>query len=608
MKLIQINIENFLGIEEKTSIDLSQFNVLIGRNDVGKSTVMKALDIFLNSVKPASEQSSIFNDSGIISIEAIFEPSKNPIIIDENVETSFEQEELVNEQGLLHIKKSWDTSKSSVSPEIYIIRKTYDENDFLPLTESQLISLCNDCEIKTRKANDAEYNNVEKRAKLREYVATQNIDYSFSECKLPTSGSSRLRNIYKAINDLLPRFEFFRANTSLSESDTSIQNYFRDIATSTLNEFGMEKVEESVNNSLDHTLQKITNKINDAVPQEEAIRPITTFDWSKVIRIIFATGDENAGIPLHLRGDGFRRITMMAYFENLAEENSQIEKNIIFGFEEPETFLHPAAQEQLFEKLYTMSESGYQIFISSHSSIIVANTNRDDLIHVYKENGRSKFKCAIENILEIADDIGISMDNQFVTLFDSAKVLLLVEGINDANAINHISKEYKRNGEIDATFDEVGIVLVPIGGCDSIKHWVALDLLQKLSKPSYIFLDSDCVHSDAESPNVTKLSSLGLVEGKDFSVTRKRALENYIPCDKLNELVPGAEVYYGDWDDVKVICKTNPLAAKLGGKKVVERHFSKLTYKDLKLSFDCKDDRDEYLVLYNRVCVLLPDK
>ena len=62
MKLIQINIENFLGIEEKTSIDLSQFNVLIGRNDVGKSTVMKALDIFLNSVKPASEQSSIFND------------------------------------------------------------------------------------------------------------------------------------------------------------------------------------------------------------------------------------------------------------------------------------------------------------------------------------------------------------------------------------------------------------------------------------------------------------------------------------------------------------------------------------------------------------------
>ncbi|NOQ39216.1 MAG: AAA family ATPase, partial [Anaerolineales bacterium] len=169
MKLIQVNIENFLGIEEKTSIDLSQFNVLIGRNDVGKSTVMKALDIFLNSVKPSSEQSSIFNDSGIISIEAIFEPSTDPIIIDENVTTSFEQEELVNEQGLLHIKKAWDTSKSSVSPEIYIIRKTYDENDFLPLTESQLISLCNDCEIKTRKANNAEYNNVEKRAKLREY-------------------------------------------------------------------------------------------------------------------------------------------------------------------------------------------------------------------------------------------------------------------------------------------------------------------------------------------------------------------------------------------------------------------------------------------------------
>ena len=50
MKLIKVIIENFQGIEERTTLDISNCNVLIGRNDVGKSTVMKALDLFFNNV------------------------------------------------------------------------------------------------------------------------------------------------------------------------------------------------------------------------------------------------------------------------------------------------------------------------------------------------------------------------------------------------------------------------------------------------------------------------------------------------------------------------------------------------------------------------------
>ena len=75
------------------------------------------------------------------------------------------------------------------------------------------------------------------------------------------------------------------------------------------------------------------------------------------------TISDEADIPLRFRGDGFRRVTMMAYFEHLAEETKEEHQNIIFGFEEPETFLHPAGQEQLQNRLMGLATSGYQVLI-----------------------------------------------------------------------------------------------------------------------------------------------------------------------------------------------------------------------------------------------------
>jgi predicted ATP-dependent endonuclease of OLD family len=58
MKLVEISIENFYGFEQKASIKACDFNVLVGRNDVGKSSVLKALDLFLNDKTPSAETSN----------------------------------------------------------------------------------------------------------------------------------------------------------------------------------------------------------------------------------------------------------------------------------------------------------------------------------------------------------------------------------------------------------------------------------------------------------------------------------------------------------------------------------------------------------------------
>jgi predicted ATP-dependent endonuclease of OLD family len=234
MKLNRITIENFKGIKQCKTIDFNDFNVIVGQNDVGKSTILKALDIFLNGTTPTKDDLNNKAESDEIVISLEFSPNSTLVIIDENIETTFEEEELVSQENRLVIKKTWDTTKTKITPETYLIRKKYIDNDFISFTETQLISTCKKLDIDTKKANGADFNNKEKRFKIREYNQSNNIGFTFEFEKLPTSGSNRFKIIHDKLKIILPRFEYFKADTSLSESDAAIQKFFKALAIKTL--------------------------------------------------------------------------------------------------------------------------------------------------------------------------------------------------------------------------------------------------------------------------------------------------------------------------------------------------------------------------------------
>ena len=129
-------------------------------------------------------------------------------------------------------------------------------------------------------------------------------------------------------------------------------------------EVNTDEMEATIKGQLESVLQKVTDKINEVVKTGEQVKPKVEFDWSKLISTSFVSDSSGNDIPLSSKGDGFRRITMMSYFEYLAEtERTDATQQIIFGFEEPETFLHPSAQNNLFDKLSSLSDNGYQVFV-----------------------------------------------------------------------------------------------------------------------------------------------------------------------------------------------------------------------------------------------------
>lgn len=605
MILKKVIIENFRGINGSITVNFDLFNCIVGQNDAGKSTILRALDAALNETTLIRADYNVEAVNNQIVVEMFFDCLSTQHSLGEEIQTTIESEELVNTENLLVWKKVWNVTDTNVSKaKTSFIRKVYTgNNDFILKTEAQLIALCGTNGIATAKGNGEIYNNVEKREKLREYNQQNNMGFSFEYEDVPSSGTTKLKAIADSIKKVLPSFQYFKADTSLSDTDATIQKYFKDMAFNLIKAgIDTDDLETEIKTQLGTVLQKVTDKINDVVKSSEKVEPKIEFDWSKLISTSFVSTSSGSNIPLSSRGDGFRRITMMSYFEYLAETGRpNAEQQIIFGFEEPETFLHPSAQDNLYDKLNSLTQSGYQVITSTHSPTIVGNTKIEDVIHISKPGNVYTINQAGFDYKHLAMDLGIKPDNTFTPLFSTSRLLFLVEGIDDVNAMHHKATLYKQAGLIPNTFEELNINIIPIGGCGGVKHWVNLDLFTKLEKPFFIFLDSDKENAIAVSPNETSLVSYGLTLGDDFLITKKRLLENYIHPSALERLVPGSTITYTDFDHAKNFCKDyadSNVRARLGGSKVADRHYGNLTYDDIRLTwFDGADD--EFVNLYD---------
>lgn len=51
MKIKNVAIKNFRGYSDEINSDFEDLTAFVGKNDIGKSTILEALDIFFNDGK-----------------------------------------------------------------------------------------------------------------------------------------------------------------------------------------------------------------------------------------------------------------------------------------------------------------------------------------------------------------------------------------------------------------------------------------------------------------------------------------------------------------------------------------------------------------------------
>jgi putative ATP-dependent endonuclease of the OLD family len=373
MRITELSIANYRGIRRGTLL-LPQHGVLIGDNNVGKSTVLEAIDLCLGpdrlnrqspvdehdfylgryfaprvaeaAVNAADDFQAVPDDVDGAEVPAQ-EPPENPIIqIDVTItDLSEEQQDHFGEQiewwncdtNALFAGDAAGLDQANATAAIRVTFRGHydeDEDDFGGNT------------VFTRSiAEDERPTPFSKKDKHK---------CGFLYLRPQRTGSRALSLERGSLLDIILRLKEVRPRMW----EETIQA-LRDTDVAADPELGLSGILESVNKSL-----------KKYVPREWGANPhlrvsnLTREHLRKVITAFIATGDAEHSAPFYRQGTGTINMLVLALLSQIAEDK----QNVIFAMEEVETAIPPYAQKRIVHELRKLSA---QSLLTSHSPYVL---------------------------------------------------------------------------------------------------------------------------------------------------------------------------------------------------------------------------------------------
>lgn len=448
MKLTKIKLINFRGYKASTEIVFNDLTVFVGRNDVGKSTILEALDLFFNDgkgvIKFDKGDINVASDSKEYMIEATFTELPEKIIVDSTYQTTLKGEYLLNEQEELEIVKKFNGSKCSGT----FIRAYHPTNpDCNDLLQKKIADLRKIIKTQSIICENQSANAIMRKSIWNHY--TNNLQLKTVEIDV-TSGEDT-KKIWSKLSSFLPVYSLFQSDRQNTDGDKEVQDplkaavaqFFQDTELQNkLNEVAVQ-VEARLKDVSERTLAKLREMDPEvANTLKPVIPPAASLKWADVFKNVSISSDED--IPINKRGSGIKRLVLLNFFRAEAERRqSQGESTgLIYAIEEPETSQHFSNQKILAEALIVLSKAkNTQVILTTHSGIIVKMLQFKDLRLVENKNeGNRCIKPVQSNLLiypslneinftafgevteEYHDELyGLIMRNQWMNEYESGK-------------------------------------------------------------------------------------------------------------------------------------------------------------------------------------------
>lgn len=377
MKLIGVKLKNFRGYNNEIIINLDDLTVFVGKNDIGKSTILEALDIFFNDGKTCgkldSNDSSVFSENNDVMITAVFDDLPEQIVLDASNITSLHNEYLLNADGFLEIKKVYHNAGKA---KIFIVAN-HPRNelccDLLLKTNTELKRVLDEHNIQcnNRSANPVVRASIWNHFADDLQLETTDIDVTKSDTK----------SIWTKLEEYLPVYSLFQSDRKNSDEDDEIKDPLQNAVKEIIKDEGLieqftgiatvitQKLQEVANRTLeklreiDHT---IADDLNPQIPNIDQLK------WADVFKKVSITGDQS--IPINKRGSGTKRLILISFFRAEAEKRLSGNNNtsIIYAIEEPETSQHADNQKMLIKAFKELSNTdNTQVILTTHSANIV---------------------------------------------------------------------------------------------------------------------------------------------------------------------------------------------------------------------------------------------
>lgn len=573
MKLEKLIIENFRGYQGRVEITLNDLTALIGKNDVGKTTVLDALGVFFGHrlcKYDLTDKCVYSNENDDVKIGCVFSGAPERLIIDIASETTLSREFLLNEDGFLELYKIFKKGKGAGAINVYCNHPSVrDAKGILLKKNDELKAIAERLSIVVE---DRRSNVV-----LRQAIYREKGDLKLSPQYIPLTKEDG-KTIWEQIQAYLPHFALFRADRPSTDEESEVQDPMKAAVINALNEIGSD-LDEIKNKVRVKALAVATNTIshlNDIDPNlAQQLQPEFKAEpkWDSIFKLSLV-GDD--GIHINKRGSGVRRLVLISFFKAEAEriKNENSGRGVIYAIEEPETSQHPNNQRLLLDAFNELSSiENCQVVLTTHVPALAGQLALESIRHISRnDNGELVIAQHCDTVYDvIAKDLGVLPDSR-------AQVFLCVEGPNDVNFFKGMSRILIRDGlDVPDLDNDPRVVLLPLGG-STLKDWVNSHYLKNIGKPEVHIYDRD-----TDNPPTYQQAHDRVNDRNDDSVaflTTKREAENYLHVDAIKEAFQiNAKLEIDDQTDIpNLLVKHTPYKESNIKKKLNTRAVANMSY------------------------------
>ena len=544
MRLTTLKIENLRSYRTPATLSVADFTAVIGRNDVGKSTLLEALEIFFNhqTVKLDQQDPCVHNEGKVVEISCVFDELPATLTLDAHSQTTLSGENLLNAAGKLEIVKRFDCKPAKPKEEVFA-------RALFP-TEPRLVDLLKlkNAELKTRAADvEAVLEGVDKRsnAALRRAIRAA-VDNPQLQESLVGLNEEDGKKAWEQIQREMPTFALFQADRPSKDDDPEVADPMKIAVAAAVKEVeaDLEEIKEKVRQSAIDVATRTLAKLREIDPRlAQELTPTFKAEPKWDGFKLSLSGDNQ--IPINKRGSGVRRMILLSFFRAEAErrQTASNAKRVIYAVEEPESSQHPDSQAALIKALLALADDpNTQVLITTHVPGIAAMipTAAVRLI-THQDNASPLIEEGTEEVFaRVADTLGVTPDRR-------ARVAVFVEGPNDVEFLTRAARLHRAADATLLDFDtDQRVVFVPTGG-GNLQHWVDKRYLQRADMVEVHIYDCDDQAKPKYKDAVDAVNARGT---KDVGFyTSKRELENYIHHAAIQAEF-GCAVVVEDWNDV----------------------------------------------------------
>jgi len=490
VKISQFSVSRYRSIIEAEKITFGENTILIGKNNEGKSNILRAISTAIDAIRFYS----VYGDGRDVRIRRNYATSSRSSGFRYNWAADFP------------IPLQEGRSKNA---------KTRFRIDF-GLTDKEV----DEFHQKFNLALNSQLPVVIEISSMGE------IDLSFAK---PGKGNISFRKKAKEIcGYLVDKIDFVYVPAVRTDKDA--MQMVTELLRSTLAELEQQPAyEKAVNEilnvqkpALDRIALDVGNRLKRFIPSIKSVSIDTSIRrlYSSLLRDIDLVIDDGVATQLDAKGDGIKSLVALSLFHS----NPATGKSRIIAIEEPESHLHHGAVHELKRVLRDLSQDG-QVIISSHNPSFVDRESLSDVILV--EGGRA---AKLKSIEKLRLSLGVLVSDNLI----NSEFSIVCEGPFDARAMKSVLssisprlKSFIANGTI--VFDD-------LSGAAKLSY--RIQTLNRDVFRYFVILDND---EAARAAIVSALKSSIMLDA-DYSLLRVRGnqdaeMEDCLNTDALRPLI-----------------------------------------------------------------------